>query len=119
MNATELRIGNLLWDIEDDYLVKVEMIDGYEKSINGFNETYFEIVKPIPLTEEWLLKFGFEKSLDYWMKVNSGFFFGIKTDGYALTLFDDTMPINCVKHVHQLQNLYFALTGEELTINNY
>jgi hypothetical protein len=26
--------------------------------------------------------------------------------------------INHIKHVHQLQNLYFALTGEELTIKD-
>jgi hypothetical protein len=37
-----------------------------------------------------------------------------KTSG-ELELYLDALPID-IYHVHQLQNLYFALTGEELTI---
>ena len=65
MEAKELRIGNYLKtdrECQDDYVEVVEI----------YNENYFctcsaglnyqkEHVKPIPLTEQWLLKFGFER----------------------------------------------------------
>lgn len=71
-------------------------------------------MKPIPLTEEWLFKFGykkvntlydttevFEKKLSYTIYFRSG----------VLSFSFSTQEI---KYVHQLQNLYFALTNEEL-----
>ena len=93
--------------------------------------------EPIPLTEEWLLKLGFEKGnykeLDekhFVEKSNtikviiSGVgFWDVYTDynpyqitfSSGLNIITDNKGIN---HVHQLQNLYYALTGEELTIKN-
>ena len=68
----------------------------------------FSDIKPIPLTEEWLIKFGFEKKTHSFViksisiKLQSKFYF------YAPTSI-------MIKHVHQLQNLCFAL-GEQLTI---
>ena len=72
-----------------------------------------EDVKPIPLTEEWLLKFGFEYSD---LNGDSGLWkippFQIYGK-YNQFIYDYKLDVN---YVHQLQNLYFALTGEELTI---
>lgn len=73
----------------------------------------FEI-DPIPLTEEILLKCGFEKA-----KVNTIINAYISFSFY-LTIYDDKLFYEWkggnieVKHLHQLQNLYFALTGQEL-----
>lgn len=77
--------------------------------------------KPIELTEEWLLKFGFNKSGedDLYIHTNS------YTNG--LSYYDDTLhfcvegeshPIYHIQYVHQLQNLYYSLTGSELTIKD-
>jgi len=100
MKANELRIGNLVMCLGKE----VELI-GISKW-NGNNYTtlhYAEFkgmipiqlfhLKPIPLTEEWLLKFGFEKKIGW--------------DDYEYH----------IEYVHQLQNLYYALKGEEITIN--
>ena len=68
-------------------------------------------IKPIPLTEEWLVKFGFKKGVKGWFKTLD------KNYKFNLYLYHDSK----YKSVHQLQNLYFALTNEELTfkeINN-
>ena len=66
--------------------------------------------KPIPLTEEWLLKFGFEHKLLVWeynnFCITGCFTYGYCLNGYCL---DNLFPR--FKYVHQLQNLYFTLTG--------
>jgi len=112
MKASELRIGNLVYDSENfDY-----QIQGYE--------FYLDIVEdfnPIQLTEEWLLKFGFKLLC---RKDNNGYnetLFYMGKTGYLLIQLDEGwgckfLQGNKLKHVHQLQNLYFALTGEELKI---
>jgi hypothetical protein len=70
-------------------------------------------LKPIPLTEEWLLKFGFDK-IDFQFIKN-----GIKLFPIRDLYYRGNFPIKSdIKYVHQLQNLFFALTGEELTIKN-
>jgi len=68
-------------------------------------------VQPIPLTEEWLLKFGFDDLGTY----------GYGRGNFHICLHENEFYFSInnrkvfIKHVHQLQNLYFALTGEELT----
>ncbi|WP_131828098.1 hypothetical protein [Elizabethkingia anophelis] len=72
---------------------------------------------PIHLTEEWLVKLGFEKSdsLSNCTKTTNGYKFDF-AGGEVLYL--DSVRLKHIKYVHQLQNLYFALTGEELTIKS-
>ena len=105
MKANELRIGN--W---------VETFEGVIQIQNGWEIDEGNECQPIQLTEEWLIRFGFdeiEMSIPVAYKTKSGF--RIKEDqrGYWMQYKYGTVII---KHVHQLQNLYFALTGEELTI---
>lgn len=121
MTPNELRIGN--------YYAHNERIEQVTPSV------IMEVwdapriwCKPIPLTEEWLLKFGFKKKrLDdaYWYTKSSGkhkpqlITNDIGEDAYAKCLkfvFLDGYDNIRVKYVHQLQNLYYALTGQELTI---
>lgn len=128
MKTEELRIGNIV----DLYgkIAKIQRAD--------FSETEHGIAvkegKPIPLTEEWLLKFGFEKDEDfgnwhlddyeiYSIKNNSGFrsfICGVKDDivyWYNDASDDYYSSTKKLPFVHNLQNLYFALTGKELEIN--
>ena len=139
MKANELRIGNWVqinnqeWPNLKGVKFKVTSIDCNALmlySIRGIgNSNYNQYdynIEPIPLTEEWLLKFGFHKKDAEWylhpcfeLKIivfNKGEFNGVMF--YTRTIHTDFTPIYCTKHinhVHQLQNLYFALTGEELT----
>ena len=85
-----------------------------------FPETY----KPIPLTEEWLLKFGFKKDIivDLYRLHNQ---FGsiiyypstsVEKAKINFMLTGACFMNNNITNVHHLQNLYFALTGSELTV---
>lgn len=71
------------------------------------------LFRPIKINVSCLKKFGFEKwtygpfskgnfHLEYYGNGNASVDFGFRT------------PFIELKYVHQLQNLYFALTGEEL-----
>lgn len=77
--------------------------------------------KPIPLTEEWLLKFGFKKRknrhLFHWENkiVISEYKDEFENFFYPKTGYDIRFS-NEIKYVHQLQNLYFALTGTHLKL---
>lgn len=124
MKARELRIGNLVnyQTVEGDILVaRIDWQDlkWISKDEKGFNIAH----SAIPLTEEWLLKFGFEEYefedeifgyvLNDFGYVNE-FLFMIR----ILIDFEGTLIQKPIKYVHQLQNLYFALTVEELTFKS-
>jgi len=133
MEARELRLGNWVTTTERgcecDYQVigiGEDFVDLYHPyKCDPFKEAYgVEIpsLRPIPLTEEWLDKFGFEKSDDlgsYEVGLNSPFV-ALIWNSEEVDLENDfsiepmTITYRC-KYVHQLQNLYFALTGKELT----
>lgn len=117
MKPNELRIGNLVWsnygpyDRLEDYVVLIHE-DFLLTKGHGKSNIAFHFIEPIPLTEEWLLKFGFENwDRGAWVNKTSLH----KQDGL---FWCHTYHLNemCIEHVHQLQNLYFAFTGEELTI---
>ena len=106
MKATELRIGN--------YVIEKGKIKPMY-SISNHNAKDYSRIKPIPLTEEWFVKFGFESDgIEWWNGILS---IGICKEGLRYL---PTEQINVrvgivLQYVHQLQNLYFALTNEELT----
>lgn len=121
IDVKQLRLGNIV--ISDE---------GCDTSVTpGFfsvlltNPAVAPCWSPVPLTEEWLLRLGFylndrghEKQYGpphdwspcyiYWDKL-SGFCF--QFENYQLN-YEDIK----VEYVHQLQNLYFSLTGKELEI---
>lgn len=88
-----------------------------------------DFLNPVILTEEWLVKFGFKSSSDAdyelgpvrYMINDKTFAYkcGIPSHVYASSCEDDPhydIELPHIKFVHQLQNLYFALTSEELTV---
>jgi hypothetical protein len=118
MKANELRIGNLVSRLDlGNGSVRFETVLGIGEKVitTGSLKVVcnYEDLTPIPLTEEWLIEFGFKcKSYGYgkdeWKQW--------KFNGYSLNGFTCIMSGVELKHVNQLQNLYFALTSEELTI---
>lgn len=109
LRSNELRIGNWVKDENQYYQIKGEHLD----------EDNFPTIQTweIPLTEEWLLKFGFVSN-PYEDRYEKGLLHieCNKTRG-VLEFWIEKLPVSLtLKFVHQLQNLYFALTGEELTI---
>jgi hypothetical protein len=129
MKANELRIGSIVKSLvnDEDFSIVEEIGHkaslGYYVSLNNQHSGVWlqhqerDLILPLPLTEEWLIKFGFESfhKRDFKKK---GLFI---TTYFATpqTLVDDDFGNKRVlelKYVHQLQNLYFALTNEELTM---
>ena len=120
MEATELRIGNYVMNEHSKILtvlgIKETSLYLYEKYKSQSGSYFIEKIWPIPLTEEWLLKFGFEKIAGYLWKCKQlgeqRFIENHLTKGYFETHYESKH----IQYVHQLQNLYFALTNEELEI---
>lgn len=126
MKANELRIGNLILNDRAVNTVKgIHTDSAYLKTRQcNFIDARMDLIKPIPLTTEWLEKLGWEYyngktegilTMDFGCKMDVDYKDGellIKSHYEGEYLYRNTH----VKYVHQLQNLYFALTGEELTI---
>lgn len=108
MKASELRIGNYI--IYDGEEIRLDVI--LFSKILKYN--WANICEPIPLTEEWFFNFGLVKEAQSLFKshYNKGALF--YEDERCFYLFN----INHIKYVHQLQNLYFALTGTELELKD-
>jgi hypothetical protein len=130
MKANELRIGNLVMHYNDlctvigyyDDIFIAQSFDKIDFKSNVFN------LQPIPLTKEWLLKFGLIEYIDFGVKMGTydkmplcGFTYSIHTKKVMImhkgNSISHWLNIN-IDYVHQLQNLYFALTGEELTFKS-
>jgi hypothetical protein len=110
MKSNELRIGNYYLSFGVD-LKQVETLTK-DKILIDFT--------PIPLTKEWLLNLGFKKDVDgSFMKNDISIFLDkrFKTNLFLQENQDNFkwFSYECkIQYVHQLQNLYFALTGDEL-----
>ena len=118
IKTNELRIGNLVF-LNDKQKVW-EILEGFDIDEMTENST----VDPIVLTEEWLSKAGFEKSFtnDFWysIKIGDKRLLVSTLGNIEIEKWDRTMIAfpNICKYVHQLQNLYFALCGEELVFSS-
>jgi hypothetical protein len=121
MKANELRIGNLvsLPGVEIEYCEVLEL-GKIRANISGGSFRYHAFL-PIPLTEEWLVRFGFEKlwyddnglKLPYYRFNDPEYVFDLD---YEFCYTREDGGYIRVKSIHQLQNLYFAMTGEELEL---
>jgi hypothetical protein len=126
----DLRIGN--WVLDDEgQPVQIEVIKSrdfvkYDEDPEQFiflkngDFGWCREVNGIPLTPEILEKAGFEKDQDgifkkhkclFWVEMEGGRHFMQIALNYA-PLFNAPCA-----YVHQLQNLFFALTGKELELN--
>ena len=133
INLNELRLGNGVYSIEVGENVQISSID---EDCVTFKDTITwdyvsaDMIEPIQLTEDLLLKFGFEKTDDYGdqvyyepiYRVNRNYYicfdhdrisFGLAVFGNCTSLFYDDENL---QFIHQLQNLYHSLTGQELEI---
>ena len=108
MKASELRIGNFVYNGFKEVLKGKSICTS---SYAGYN---IETCKPIPLTEEWLFKFGFKKWKNKKIWTFTGVMIYQMKDGKFYRGRKSCRI--CIDTVHQLQNLYFALTGEELVL---
>lgn len=130
MKKEELRIGNWYLSVKFGVPVRCELSDLYElcvKSDGAYNDPPIdEMFKPIPLTRAWLIELRFYNygGKDIWKQhvknikdkpnkvtINSW----KQRDNYPKScMYLNDFPFTKIRYVHELQNIYFALTGEEL-----
>lgn len=120
MKAEELRIGNLIQ--ANGPTMEVKSINEYsvELYLHGSEadnwEEDLENCEGIPLSPELLVKCGFEIANDGW-----GGYLSKKFNGGSIRISHNKWHNGCwdteVNYVHQLQNLWYALTNTELEVN--
>jgi|SRR3989304_2637506 len=123
MKITDVRIGNLVYGQNANYFP----ID--ETDFEGGDDGRIASYRPIKLTEEWLIGFGFtsksysEKHEDFnrWNKdkdCSIDFqYIGIENDDILFQYrIHERMRRKSIKYVHELQNLFYALTKDELVL---
>ena len=143
MKANELRIGNIVkfrYDDADFHIVQsIDEENVSFRNIVTFDYVELDEIEPIPLNDEWLEKFGMH------MPINEGVYSAdeAKYDGWSFgfrkvqqTLIDANYSWDCfdfyqdsngfwfpflntytnINYVHEFQNLYFTLTGNELKL---
>jgi hypothetical protein len=123
MNLQELRIGNYVMQRGETTIV-----ESIKFSLNDWqriNGLIYKSCTPIPITEEWLLNFNFELKSMVNGKVlvyrNNMLAVSFNTDNKIISIHIGIQRIDDgkkIKYVHQIQNLYFDLTGQELFIKN-
>jgi hypothetical protein len=125
IQANELRIGNKILNSDNEIVTVTELRDEFYLNESKHGQ-YYATSNPIPLTPEILEKCGFVKEDDkistFWklilnrseaISIEDDGSFGLNaanassSEGYA------SSPDLC-KYLHQLQNLYYSLTGTEL-----
>lgn len=119
VKVSELRIGNYILDTSP-YTDKIVYVDGWFINYVSEQPSRAEYIHGIPLSEEWLLRFGLTPGMGGWnhsteqepfiiKEFETGVYYYTGDEGYKLG--------KGIRYVHQLQNLYHAITGEELKDN--
>jgi hypothetical protein len=134
MKIQELRIGNLVKckTSNDSAIYSVIQIDGFGLKVRLSHPRHAEFtpidrIKPITLTEEILLKCGFERrgaylgiahvDTVYWYSPENQILYIEYTDSPFPEDEGVRYPISSpIKHLHTLMNAIYDLTGEELEV---
>ena len=119
MVAEELRIGNWVkyyglkaHPSQVTSITEDEFWSGGYKVSDVTGNTAIDALEPIPITEQWLLEFGAREINHEWNIGNLWIAYNKRFRCWNLHLIDQ--PLKPIEYIHQLQNLYYALTGEEL-----
>ena len=125
INVNELRVGSIVGiaNYMDFKAVKVTEIRRerilVEGSVGVYSSKNHKII-PIELTKELVLKSNIKADFRTCYR---GDFSNVKIGGQRMYYFCDTNTVefsdnnHILKYVHELQNLYFALTGSELVFS--
>lgn len=125
MEMNDLRIGNIVLCSGNPEVVTgvlqygVYFAFGYCPNVKDKDGK--PLIEPILLTEEWLIKFGFENGFKQFEWLNWGMYCekGLADDWIVSVGFGNVKhEVKALKHVHKLQNIYFEYSDEELIIKN-
>lgn len=130
----ELMVGNYIdFEVSNGTVVMsatngvVTSIDQDTLKINGFTIPRYDMLRAIPLTDQWLKDLGFEETREKDKSVDRDGIWYNEFDLYEYFYEENVFNFATrVKHgefksgyqivyVHQLQNLYMSITGKQLT----
>jgi hypothetical protein len=129
INAAELRLGNYILHKGGVRILPVALgLPHFDLLTKGMAKDMF----PIALNIENLKKCGFIENVKYYQHPEVREFiltlpvkgtsqneiraYMPATTPYARATFNELIISNNIYHLHQVQNLYYALTGEELDV---
>ncbi|MEA1849213.1 hypothetical protein U9K52_09840 [Chryseobacterium sp. MHB01] len=122
LKASDLRIGNII----EKYGKPITVDLGILQKIQNGSIVY----KPIKLTEELLIKLGFDRentsclslrlydnSYLFAYQLDHKYFVSVCVEGIDIDDRSDEFDVKLdIVHLHKLQNFYFSFTSEELTL---
>ena len=127
MQSKNYRVGNIVQ--QPSRIGKISEIWQDAVRIEGYSNGYdYNHTKPIPLTEKWLNDFGFTKEV---LNDDSGYYYTLELNddkhcGLSINSCDKNGFVEVTlfpykdwfryKYVHELQNLFFVITGFELEL---
>lgn len=125
MRKPELRPNNTVGmklDVFPHNIFTVTEVGDTMKVWDGADSHFFDVddLQGVPLTKEWLKKFGFMPAKDQYggylkeLSAHEGSI-RIRHNSICLEWFSGVNHVR-LDFVHQLQNLYYALTGEDLIV---
>lgn len=112
----ELRLGNLTKDSRGKILTVLELLESYARVYTirkeWWSSTSYDDLEPIELNEDWLFKLGYECNKNEYSISGHDRFNVFQSVKGPYIFCDDKIAIKYVKYVHELQNIFFALTGK-------
>ena len=141
LSAKNLRIGNLV-GIEEtalhadgcNHLEAIFEIEELRKDIvffKGFHDgEYYKDLKGVQLNDGLLSLYGFERDGPWYMSINlmthwlslrfaDGFYYPLYAEVPEMSHEDEQRVfLNRIQSLHELQNLFFAITGNELELKH-
>lgn len=132
LKPQDLRLGILIHDTVRNTNTTLQLKHFRELSIS--EEQFFNRYKPVAITNQMLLDFGFEKELFEEENPDEGHYYSLKLSDNKHcdlsllasnengTLEVDLFPYEnsfYFTHAHEIQSLYYDLNGEELNISKF
>lgn len=101
-----------------DYTYRIELLKNNE--IHAFNIEEWQRVEPIENTKKRLLELGFLPSDDFevLLEINNttSILYNYHLKTCNLLFLEGEIELSHIKYIHQIQNLYHALTGKDIHI---
>lgn len=116
LKITDLRVGNLIKSISTNKVEEVKEINYFKNKKHGINNVQLKDWTGIHLTGSWFTEFLFEEKKGRFGSEyhKEGVIIYTSAKGTYCFVFDNYSKD--IDFVHEIQNLFFALTGREVSV---